>query len=147
MATDGHHSSRFSNSGSFAMLAAMRRASSSVRSHQLSNSCTIVPNEYRSRLRPVVPWIGGEQPQQVTVVGCGRIEGVESLLFSVVLTKRLREAVEGIDPLPTGEQRPLSGDFRQQSVAASPSKRDSCSGRRTGAGLRARPAGSLPGTA
>jgi hypothetical protein len=30
VATEGHHSSRFSSSGSFAMLAAMRRASSSV---------------------------------------------------------------------------------------------------------------------
>jgi hypothetical protein len=61
--------------------------------HQLSNSCTVAPDKHRSRLRPVVPWIGGEQTQQITVVGCGRIEGIESLLFSVVLSKRLREAV------------------------------------------------------
>ncbi len=60
----------------------------------------------------MVPWIGGKQPQQITVVGCWHIEGVESLLFSVVLAKRLGEAVEGVDLLPTGEQRPLPGDFR-----------------------------------
>src|SRR5215471_9811206 len=82
--------------------------------HKSSNSCAIALDKHRSRLRPVVPWIGGEQPQQITVVGCWRIEGVESLLFSVVLTKRLREAVEGIDLLPTREQRPLPGDFRHQ---------------------------------
>src|ERR1700730_18210533 len=84
--------------------------------HQLSDSCTIAPDEHRSELGPVVLWIGGEQPQQITVVGCGRIEGVQSLFFSVVLAKRFREAVEGIDPLPTGEQRPLPGDFRHQLV-------------------------------
>jgi len=64
----------------------------------------------------VVPWIGGEQPQEITVVACGRIEGVEGLFFSVVLTKRLREAVEGVDLLPTGEQRPLRADFPHQLV-------------------------------
>src|ERR1700687_1236532 len=66
--------------------------------HQLSNSCAIAPDEHRSRPRPVVARIGGEQAQQVTVVGRWRIEGVESLLFSVVLAKRLGEAVEGINP-------------------------------------------------
>src|SRR2546428_3318169 len=69
--------------------------------HKSSNSRTIASDEHRSRLRPMVPWIGGEQPQQITVVGCWRIEGVESLLFSVVLTKRLREAAERVDPVPT----------------------------------------------
>src|SRR5262245_52372666 len=80
------------------------------------NSRTIAPDKHRSRLRPVVPWIGGEQPQQITVVGCGRIEGVEGLFFSVMLTKRLREAIEGVDLVPTGEQRPLSNDFTHQLV-------------------------------
>src|SRR6266566_4465117 len=84
--------------------------------YKSSNSRTIAPDKHRSRLRPVVPWIGGEQPQQITVVGCGRIEGVESLFFSVVLTKRLREAVEGVDLVPTGEQRRLPGDFRHQRI-------------------------------
>src|SRR5215470_11848418 len=84
--------------------------------HKSSNSRTIAPDKHRSRLRAVVPWIGGEQPQQITIVGCWRIEGVESLLFSIVLTKRLREAVEGVDLLPTGEQRRLPGDFRHQLV-------------------------------
>src|SRR5215470_20098972 len=84
--------------------------------HKSSNSRTIAPDKHRSRLRPVMPWIGGEQSQQIPVVGCWRIEGVESLLFSVVLTKSLREAVEGIDLLPAGEQRLLSGDFPHQLV-------------------------------
>src|SRR5215470_15001051 len=84
--------------------------------HKSSNSRTIAPDKHRSRLRPMVPGIGGEQPHQITVVGCWHIESIESLLFSVVLTKRLREVVEGVDLLSTGEQRPLPGDFRHQLV-------------------------------
>src|SRR5258708_9682680 len=82
--------------------------------HKSSNSRTIAPDKHRSRLRAMVPWIGGKQPQQITVVGCWHIEGVESLLFSVVLAKRLGEAVEGVPLLPTGEQTPFPGPFRPQ---------------------------------
>src|SRR5258708_37827309 len=85
--------------------------------HKSSNSRTIEPDKHRSRLRPVVLWIGGEQPQQSTVVGCGRIESLEGLLFSVVLTKRLREAVEGVGLPPTGEQRRLARRCAPQPAA------------------------------
>jgi hypothetical protein len=84
--------------------------------YKSSNPRPIAPDKHRSRLRPVVPWIGGEQPQQITVVGCGRVEGIKSLFFLVVLTKRIRETVDGVDLLPTGQERPLPGDFRHQDV-------------------------------
>src|SRR5258707_6111056 len=80
--------------------------------HKSSNSRTIAPDKHRSRLRAMVPWIGGKQPQQITVVGCWHIEGVESLLFSVVLAKRLGEAVEGVRLLPNREPRALCREFR-----------------------------------
>ena len=58
---------------------------------QLPDLGAVPPDEDRRRLLPAMPWIGGEQPGQVAVIGLRRLESVERLLLLVVLAKRLAE--------------------------------------------------------
>src|SRR5208337_5105676 len=52
--------------------------------NHLSHSRAVAPDEHRGCLRPTMPRIRGEQPQQIAVVGFRRVENVESLLLSVM---------------------------------------------------------------
>src|SRR5690348_18503020 len=55
--------------------------------HQLSYVGAMLSDERRSRSSPVMPRIGGKQPREVAVIRLGWREGVEGLLFLVVLAK------------------------------------------------------------
>ena len=63
-----------------------------------------------------MPWISGEQPLQIAIVGFRRIEGVESQLLPVVFGERVGQLAERFDPFSPGEQRSLIGDFGHQIV-------------------------------
>src|SRR5436190_17951659 len=63
-----------------------------------------------------MPWIGGKQPLEITVVSLRRREGLERLFFLVVVAQCLAELVERIDALTRRDQWPLAGDFLHQLV-------------------------------
>src|SRR5205085_120479 len=67
---------------------------------QLPDLGAVPPDEGRSRLLPAMPWISGEEPGEITVVSFRWPEGIERLLFSVMVAKRLAELVQRIDTLP-----------------------------------------------
>ena len=50
-------------------------------SNQLPDMGAVAPDKDRSRLRPAMPWIGGKQPVEITIVSLGWLEGVERLFF------------------------------------------------------------------
>jgi hypothetical protein len=49
--------------------------------NQLPDVGAVAPDKDRSRLRPAMPWIGGKQPVEITVISLGWLEGVERLFF------------------------------------------------------------------
>src|SRR5246127_2487533 len=63
-----------------------------------------------------MPWISGKEPGEIAVVRLRRREGIERLLFLVMVAKRLAELMQRIDPLPRRDERPLPGDFLHQFV-------------------------------
>ena len=63
-----------------------------------------------------MPWISGKEPGEVAVISLRWPEGIERLLFLVMVAKRLAELMERIDTLPRRDQRPLPGDFVHQFV-------------------------------
>src|SRR5437762_7103145 len=76
----------------------------------------VAADEGRTRWRPAMPRIGGKQPEQVPVVSLRRLEGVERLLFLVVLAQRLLKLTQRIETLPRRHQWPLPGDFVHQFI-------------------------------
>src|SRR3984893_6244222 len=84
--------------------------------NQLPDVGAVAPDKDRSRLRPAMPWIGGKQPVEITVVSLGWREGVERLFFLVVAAQSLAELMQRIDALPRREQWRFAGDFVHQLV-------------------------------
>src|ERR1700750_594164 len=84
--------------------------------NQLPEVRAVAPDEDRSRLRPAMPWIGGKQPVEMTVVSLGWLDGVERVFFLVVAAQSLAELMQGTDALPRSEQWPFAGDFVHQLV-------------------------------
>src|SRR5581483_1241924 len=83
---------------------------------ELPDPGAVPPDEARSRLAPAVPRIGGKQPLQIAVVGLRRREGVERLLFLVVLANGLAQLVQRIETLARHVWRPLACDLAHQLV-------------------------------
>src|SRR5215213_2490682 len=63
-----------------------------------------------------MPRVRGKQSVEVAVVSLRCFEGVERLLFFVVVTQRHTELVQRIDTLPRCDQWPLPGDFAHQLI-------------------------------
>src|SRR6185312_6658099 len=63
-----------------------------------------------------MPWIGGEETGEIPVVRLRWLEGVERLLFLVVLAKRLAELMQRIGALARRDRRALSCDLAHQLV-------------------------------
>src|SRR6185312_11576968 len=67
----------------------------------------VPPDEDRGRLCPSMSWIGGEKPREVAVIRLRWREGVERLLFLVVLAKRLAEFGQRLDTFLCQNRRRL----------------------------------------
>src|ERR1700756_3079599 len=63
-----------------------------------------------------MPRIGGKQPREIAVVSLRWREGIERLLFLVVVAKRLAELMQRIDALARRDERALPGDLAHQFV-------------------------------
>jgi len=65
--------------------------------NQLPDLGAVPPDESRSRSLPAMPWISGKEPGEVAVISLRWPEGIERLLFLVMVAKRLAELMERID--------------------------------------------------
>src|SRR5258705_6625459 len=83
---------------------------------QLPDLGAVPPDEDRRRLRPPMPWIGGEETGKVAVVRLRRLEGVERLLLLIMFAKRLAELIQRIGTLARRDRRPLPCDLAHQLV-------------------------------
>ena len=84
--------------------------------NQLPDVGAVAPDKDRSRLRPAMPWIGGKQSVEITVVSLGWLKGVERLFSLVMAAQSVAELMQRIDALPRSEQWPFAGDFVHQLV-------------------------------
>src|SRR5262245_62047313 len=84
--------------------------------NQLPDVGAVAPDKNRCRLRQAMPWVGGKQPVEITVVSLGWLEGVERLFFLVVAAQSLAEFAQRMNALPRSEHWPFAGDFVHQFV-------------------------------